>query len=68
MNGREGPPGSRAEPVGSGIPAGQDRRRRRLGASADNPSLHSHSQASDLIDLTNALAPAAWDQLRKEAP
>jgi hypothetical protein len=65
MSSGKGPPVRlNAEPVGGGIPAGQDRRRRRW-KTTDDPSLRLLSQARGLARLANALTPAAWAQLRK---
>jgi hypothetical protein len=65
MNGREGPPRSRAEPDGSRIPTGQDRRQKRRLRVPENPSSRLASQVRRLAKLTTAGPPAAKDSFRK---
>jgi hypothetical protein len=61
----KGPPGSRAEPGGSGIPSGQDRQQRRLGADHNNPTSRCFGQARRVANLPTALPPAAKASLRQ---
>jgi hypothetical protein len=67
MNGK-GPPGPRAEAAEMSLSTAHDRRRRRLGAIAENPPSRCFGQASGRANLANALTPAAWVSLRKAQP